>query len=330
MKRYVIFKNILLLILIVSTVSLLMEPEFLPGTVGIVISAAALIVLWIGEWRGVYVPLIETEKILNREESSEKLIETLEENKDHGRVRNMIERVARQSMDLQGEQLYAKQIELAALQSQINPHFLYNSLDTIRGQAIVDGNRDVAMMIKTLSAFFRYSISRTAVGVTLRDELDNIRNYMNIQRYRFGDRFRLEIEVDPQEAYDFYVPRLILQPIVENAVLHGLPDRIEGGEITISVDVTDDLSIVVADNGKGMSLEELDALNQKIHTPELSEKAEDKNTGHTGIALVNIQRQLEVRYGKPYGIRIYSSKGRGTEVEIVLPVQRNKEGSDIE
>ena len=253
----------------------------------------------------------------------------MQENKNSGRVRNLIERVARQSMDLQGEQLYAKQIELAALQSQINPHFLYNSLDTIRGQAVVDGNRDVAMMIKTLSAFFRYSISRTAVGVTLRDELDNIRNYMNIQRYRFGDRFRLESDVDPQEAYDFYVPRLILQPIVENAVLHGLPDRIEGGVITISTDVTDDLSIVVADNGKGMSLEELDALNQKIHTPELGEKEEGKNTGHTGIALVNIQRQLEVRYGKPYGIRIYSSKGRGTEVEIILPVQRNKEESDI-
>ena len=124
-------------------------------------------------------------------------------------------------------EIFNKQTELTALQSQINPHFLYNTLDTIRGQAMCDDNIEVANMIETLASFFRYSISRKGNLVTLRDELNNINNYMRIQQYRFNNRFSLEIVVDEEDmqAYDFYVPRLILQPIVENAIVHGLEEK---------------------------------------------------------------------------------------------------------
>ena len=221
-------------------------------------------------------------------------------------------------------------MELAALQSQINPHFLYNTLDAIRGQAIQENNREVAMMIQTLSAFFRYSISRKGDAVTLRDELDNVQNYMKIQQYRFEDRFRLEMEIEDPEVYDYYVPRLILQPIVENAIQHGLENMRSGGLITIDVEETDDLLIMISDNGKGMTLQELDELNGRILTEKVVKKEPVSAEKHKGIALVNVQKRIELFFGVPYGLHVYSSVGQGTDVEITLPIIRQEEEMRVE
>ncbi|MBF1040305.1 MAG: sensor histidine kinase, partial [Lachnospiraceae bacterium] len=123
-------------------------------------------------------------------------------------------------------EIFDKQSQLTALQTQINPHFLYNTLDTIRGMAMQHDIRDVSDVIGTLSSFFRYSISGKGSLVHIRDELKNINDYMKIQRYRFHDRFQLSIVVDEEDKriFDFYIPRLILQPVVENAIVHGLDD----------------------------------------------------------------------------------------------------------
>lgn len=192
-------------------------------------------------------------------------------------------------------QILNKQTELTALQSQINPHFLYNTLESIRGQALVDDNLEIAQMVEALSSFFRYSISRKGNLVTLRDELANIENYMMIQRYRFNNRFSLEVILDEEDeaAYDFLIPRLIIQPVVENAIFHGLEEKLEGGKVTIEVIVTDqNLILTISDNGKGMNGEKLKELNARIQSDEVILDEEAKETQrNTGIALPNIHKR---------------------------------------
>lgn len=223
-------------------------------------------------------------------------------------------------------EIFTKQTELTALQSQINPHFLYNTLDTIRGQAMCDDNIEVAKMIETLASFFRYSISRKGNLVKLRDEFNNINNYMRIQQYRFNHRFSMEIVIDDENtaAYDYYVPRLILQPIVENAIIHGLEEKIEGAQVLIEVDIAEDMIITVSDNGKGMSLKELDELNGRIHSEITGLVEEDKSHG-TGIALPNINKRIQLLFGEKYGLNVYSSEGCGTDVELILPTNHHAE-----
>ena len=139
-------------------------------------------------------------------------------------LRALYERVVSDTARSSSAQILDKQTELTALQSQINPHFLYNTLESIRGQALLDDNMEIAKMVEALAAFFRYSISRHQSNlVTLRDELANIQNYMLIQRYRFNNRFSLEVIIDEEDeaAYDYLIPRLIIQPVIENAIFHG-------------------------------------------------------------------------------------------------------------
>lgn len=229
-------------------------------------------------------------------------------------------------------EIFTKQTELTALQSQINPHFLYNTLDTIRGQAMCDENLEVANMIETLACFFRYSISRKGNMVTLRDELNNIHDYMRIQQYRFHHRFSMEIIVDEEDAYayDFYVPRLILQPIVENAILHGLEEKRENAQVIIEVSTADDLIITISDNGKGMSLKELDDLNERIHSQRSLTASDGEKKRGSGIALPNINKRIQLLFGDRYGLNIYSSEGCGTDVELILPVNRHAEELAVE
>lgn len=231
-------------------------------------------------------------------------------------------------------QIFDKQTELTALQSQINPHFLYNTLECIRGQALLDDNIEIAKMVEALSSFFRYSISKKGNLVTLRDELANIENYMLIQRYRFNNRFSIEIIIDEEDeaAYDFLVPRLIIQPVIENAIFHGLEERMEDGIVSIEVIVTDlDMIITISDNGKGIDCEELEELNNRINANDM--ELDDKNKSNqinTGIALPNINRRIRLLFGKEYGVNVYSTLGKGTDVEIIIPANYKREEHENE
>lgn len=231
-------------------------------------------------------------------------------------------------------QIFDKQTELTALQSQINPHFLYNTLECIRGQALLDDNIEIAKMAEALSSFFRYSISKKGNLVTLRDELANIENYMLIQRYRFNNRFSMEIIIDEEDeaAYDFLVPRLIIQPVIENAIFHGLEERMEDGIVSIEVIVTDlDMIITISDNGKGIGCEELEELNNRINANDM--ELDDKNKSNqinTGIALPNINRRIRLLFGKEYGVNVYSTLGKGTDVEIIIPANYKREEHENE
>ena len=247
---------------------------------------------------------------------------------DTARLEKMIRRCADESARQNSAQIFDKQTELTALQSQINPHFLYNTLETIRGQALLDGNEEIARMTEALGSFFRYSISRKGTMVTLRDELANVRNYMLIQQYRFSNRFLLEIIVDEEDeaAYECMVPRLIIQPVVENAIFHGLEDMDEGGRVTIEILLTEDnLIMMISDNGKGIPEEELESLNRRIHSDD-RKLLEPQGGGHrTGIALPNIDRRLRLLYGDGYGVSVYSTPGQGTDVELLIPASGPKD-----
>lgn len=233
-------------------------------------------------------------------------------------------RYEKRKRDPEGAEMFRKQTELMALQSQINPHFLYNTLDTIRGQAVMDHNSKVADMIETLGSFFRYSISGKKNMVMLRDEITHTRNYIQIQQFRFENRFTFELDIDEEdeECLNCYVPRLILQPIVENAIFHGLENTYKGGQVSLGVALlTTELLITVSDNGKGMSAAELDSLNDRIYSADrMAMGQNDKSKGHTGIALPNINKRIKLLFGDAYGLTVYSSPGSGTEVEIMLPL----------
>ena len=213
---------------------------------------------------------------------------------------SLLDRYAAYKTRKNNAQILNKQTELTALQSQINPHFLYNTLETIRGQALIDDNEEIAKMVEALSAFFRYSISRKGNLVTLRDELANIENYMLIQRYRFNNRFSMEVLIDEEdeEAFDFLIQRLIIQPVVENAIFHGL----------------------ISDNGKGMDADTLKELNARIQSNNVElDDREERNQRNTGIALPNIHKRIQLLFGEEYGVNVYSTAGQGTDVEITIP-----------
>lgn len=213
------------------------------------------------------------------------------------------------------------------LLNQMNPHFLYNTLESIRGKAILDGNVQVADMVEALSAFFRYNVSYRSAIVTLADELNNVNEYLMIQNFRFVGRFRIEQRIDETiNPKTCCLPKLTLQPIVENAIVHGLESLEEGGLVTIrAMDLEGHLLISVSDNGVGMdevALQRLcaelsDAQREEAEPPMQSEGSSG------GIALMNIQKRLQLFFGTEYGLRVYSMEGVGTTVEIMIPKRDN-------
>jgi len=222
-----------------------------------------------------------------------------------------------------------RQAQFLAMQNQINPHFLYNTLEGIRGEALAGGNESIAKMTETLSQFFRYTISNLENLVTLDDELLNVRNYYSIQRYRFGDRLELEItfedEADREMLLQAKVPKLILQPIVENAIIHGIEGIPGTGKVVILCQFTGKLLILtVSDNGVGIGHERLSELNDRLSN--IYDRFERERGDVSGIALTNVNNRIKLLFGEDYGINILSGKGTGTDVEITLPYVTRQSG----
>lgn len=218
--------------------------------------------------------------------------------------------------------LAKKQAQYLALQNQINPHFLYNTLECIRSEAIACGVDGVASMTEALATFFRYTISNLDRLVTLEDELTNVENYYLIQQYRFGERLGISIEYDHEEnlsILELFMPKLILQPIVENSIYHGLEPKIGKGLVRIKIERTKKFLIIrIMDNGIGMTKDGLDALNNKLLCGSLDELDEAEKKG--GIAVQNVNSRIKLLCGDEYGIHINSMKNLGTDVEITLPI----------
>lgn len=218
--------------------------------------------------------------------------------------------------ELNEKELRNKQqlMEFKMLAHQINPHYLYNTLETIRMKALTSGNRDVADSIKILGKTLHYVLENNGVVfTTLEKELDHVRNYLTIQKMRFGDRINYVTEIEPGlDPGQYRILPLLLQPVVENAVVHGLEEINSVGMIRIDiVRFKDQLHLIVTDNGKGMTEEETEKIRKLINTPNLQLQS--------GIALYNIHQRIRLRYGERYGIALDSRVGIGTQVVLILP-----------
>jgi two-component system sensor histidine kinase YesM len=216
-------------------------------------------------------------------------------------------------------EIRGKNAQIAALQSQINPHFLYNTLGTISMYAELQGNREVVRMTNNLSRLLRYSITSNRSEVTLGQELEHVKGYMVIQQIRFEDRISFHIRVQ-DELLQYAVIRLMLQPIVENSIIHGIEKGRGSGSIAlIAVREDDNLVITVQDDGRGMPETSLYELRNNLNYVQLP-----NDIG--GHGLVNVHRRIVLRYGGQYGVRIESKPYEGTKIVLTLPLTNTTEG----
>lgn len=223
-------------------------------------------------------------------------------------------------IDMSGEfalAMASKQNELRALQNQINPHFLYNTLDCIRGMAVEHGADNVEKMTMALSGMFRYSISRKGKGsVMFEEEIANVNNYLLIQQNRFRNKINVKKNIEPV-AKKCYVPKMLMQPIIENAVFHGLEPKTGSRNLYIEAYCTDKrLIIKVEDDGVGMPLTKLNMINDALRD-RVSINENDRNTQ---IGLANVNERLQLLYGSEFGLHVFSCPNVGTTVEIVIPI----------
>ena len=223
--------------------------------------------------------------------------------------------------------LNKRQAQYLALQNQINPHFLYNTLESIRGEALIAGLDSVADMTEALARFFRYTITKVEHLVSVEEELDNCETYFEIQKYRFGSRLQMHINRETEdwdEIMSCRIPKLTLQPILENSIIHGTELKIGTGNLYLDFARTQDrLLIRISDDGVGMDEETLARLNRKLSR---GVNAVSGGEERGGIALANVNNRIHLIFGDEYGIHVYSVPQVGTDVEITLPfVTRDSE-----
>lgn len=213
---------------------------------------------------------------------------------------------------VQKEKLNSRQkdVEFKMLASQINPHFLYNTLETIRMKARCSGEDDIEELVKMLAKIMRRNIQVGDNLVTLKSELELVEYYLKIQQYRFGDRINYKIELNCNIEFLKIMP-LIIQPVVENAFIHGLETKEGEGEIRIIVERTDRLRIHVIDDGIGMPKEKLEEIKESLN--------DTMKLDRSHIGLSNVNQRIKLLYGEEYGIYIDSEVRKGTTVIIELP-----------
>ena len=215
---------------------------------------------------------------------------------------------------VQKEQLYSRQkdVEFKMLATQINPHFLYNTLENIRMLAMINKEKEIEDISVRLTRLLRSSLEAGSELKTLAWEMDKVDCYLKIQEYRFGDRITAVQSFDPEVAERYMIMPFIVQPFVENAYVHAMEDMDEGGRIDISAEVGSEISISIRDNGNGMSKEELESLLKAMNDFE--------NLDRTHIGVVNVNQRIKLRFGDPYGVTIESTEGEGTTVRITMPL----------
>ena len=223
------------------------------------------------------------------------------------------------------EQENLKKAELRALQAQINPHFLYNTLDTIIWMAESKQTDDVVKIVTALSSFFRISLSKGMDWITIGEEVERTRNYLTIQQMRYRDILDFRIEVD-DEVLEYTILKLILQPLVENALYHGIKNKRQGGTIVVRARCKnkDEVQLEVQDDGIGFTPEKLAQLRADLDDDSGDIKLE------SGFGIGNVNRRIRLYYGKPYGLTIESTYNSGTRVTLVIPakMERTPEAQD--
>ncbi len=225
---------------------------------------------------------------------------------------HMVLRIQELMTTVREEEVNLRKTELKALQAQINPHFLYNTLDSIAWMCEQGRNADAVKMVHALARLFRISISRGHELIPIAKELEHAESYLQIQMYRYKNQFTYTFDVDP-DCLGYYCNKITLQPIIENSINHGLDLMVEEGRIDVRVRFDgDDIVFSVQDNGVGMGPEQLEAIMQ------------NGPTDRTGIGIKNVNDRLKIYFGRNYGLSITSEPDVGTCVEIRMP--RIREG----
>lgn len=216
-----------------------------------------------------------------------------------------------------GLNLEKKTAQLRALQAQINPHFLQNTLQLIGGMAFSETPEKLYAVIKALSEMFRYVIREPDEAVELQKEFQHLRNYLFIQEQRYQNRITTDLTIEPGLEHQ-RILKLILQPMAENTFQHGFGTRSSHWKLNVhAVRREDRLVIIVQDNGQGMSADQLDSLNQRLlHPPD-----SDNSDGHIGLS--NVAARIQLKYGKQYGVQVSSLQDFGTTITISLPLSEN-------
>jgi two-component system sensor histidine kinase YesM len=254
---------------------------------------------------------IENEGMKADQYSADQRIDRNDEmGKVEGMVYSMIERTNQLSKESYEVRLEERKAQLMALQAQINPHFLYNTLENINWMAVRKNAPEISSMVTTLAKYFRLSLNKGKVLVSIVDEVELIKTYLTIQNARFDGGLNYEINLDP-ECKNYSIPKLTLQPIVENSVLHGILKKPEkSGTIRIeTLFLEDELMIIITDDGVGMEQERV------------SELLNSQQSSHYG--LYNVQERLKLYYGDKYGLKIDSISGQGTTVTLHLGLIKN-------
>jgi sensor histidine kinase YesM len=209
-----------------------------------------------------------------------------------------------------------KDAELLALQTQINPHFLFNTLSAGMQLALSEDADRTADFLENLAAFIRYALKPPARSVRVADEIECVERYIWLLRLRFGERYRFEVSVD-EDVLQVETPALILQPLVENAIAHGLRDQAEGGVVRVGARIQDGSAVLsVEDTGAGMSVEEVDRITREGSSAEVSHEGE---SAQGGIGLRNVIRRVSLATGGRGIVELRSSRGEGTSIRVFLP-----------
>ncbi|MEW8972738.1 MAG: sensor histidine kinase [Tissierellaceae bacterium] len=223
---------------------------------------------------------------------------------------NMLDDLKKSIDEVYRVQNQKRSAELRALQSQINPHFLYNTLDTIQWKSLDYNAFEVADMINALSKFFRISLSDGREFITIADEIEHVRNYLKIQEVRYHDKMDYTINVD-NDIDQYLVPKMIIQPLVENSIYHGLKPRRERGNIIVNINLLKPyISIEVIDTGIGMDTDKLKSIQENLINSYESEY----------YGLYNVNERLKLSFKDKYRLIIKSEKDKGTKITILIPI----------
>lgn len=273
-------------------------------------------------------PIFKLKRLMKQAESGDLTVRfNFEHNDEIGELgqsfNHMIARIDQLIQMVYVEQENKRTAEMKSLQEQIKPHFLYNTLDTISWMARDYDAEDIVRLVDALTNMFRIGLSHGKDIITVKEEITHVSNYLYIQKIRYKDKLNYVIHVD-ESLYAIEVPKLILQPLVENAIYHGVKAKRGGGTITITgVPEGENLVFTVQDDGAGMLQEKVEELNRRMS--ERSVLDEKKSFG-----LFYIRERIQLCYGKGYGVHVESALGEGTRVTITLPLYQKPKKFDEE
>lgn len=235
-------------------------------------------------------------------------------------INKMLDRIQKLMDETTRRELIVKDSQIKALQNQINAHFIYNVLESVKMMAEIDEKYEIADAVTALGRLLRYSMRWKSQNVTIAEEIDYIRNYLVLINLRFDYEIYLSLSV-PNEIMLQEIPKMSLQPIIENAICHGIEELAEDTSIYMKGIIDgDDCYIKITDSGRGMSEEEVERLCKKIHG-----EIEDSCGSGNGIGLKNVQDRLQISFGKEYGVTVASKEGCYTQVVVKIPYRRKEE-----